>query len=141
MTVRLTENEVNMTAVHQRGFTIIELMIVVALVAIVAGIAIPAYTEHVMRSRRSDAQIALMEMANLQEKWRADNLTYTANVSDLPYAVTSQNGLYQLSIPVATTQNYTLQASALGPQTDDTGCTTLQLTALGVRTPTNCWTR
>lgn len=124
--------------------TLIELMIVVAIVAILAAIAYPSYQDHTERARRTDAKIALTEMANLQEKFRSINLAYTTSITALNYSNVSPEGYYDLSIPTAATI-FVLQAVAIdpGPQADDTGCTTLTLNSLGVQTPANpdCWGR
>ena len=67
------------------GFTLIELMIVVAIVGILAAIAYPNYIDSVRKSRRSLAKAALMEAAQKQEAFYARNATYTANLADLGY--------------------------------------------------------
>ncbi len=60
----------------QSGFTLIELMIVVAILAIIAAVAIPAYSDYATRARRADAKNALLAIEILQEKWRANNVSY-----------------------------------------------------------------
>ena len=62
--------------ISEKGFTLIELMIVVAVVAVLAAIAYPSYQEYVMRSRRLEGQSLLNEAAARQERWRAQNGTY-----------------------------------------------------------------
>lgn len=96
------------------GFTLIELMIVVAIVAILAAIALPIYNEQVRKGRRSDAMSAAGQIQMDMERWRADNPTYadpagkpTSNFYD--YTVTvAANGL-----------TYTLTAAPKGPQSGD----------------------
>lgn len=64
------------------GFTLVELMIVIVIVSIMAAIAYPSYQDSVRKSRRSEAKIALMEIANLQERFFAENNTYTDDLVD-----------------------------------------------------------
>lgn len=136
------------------GFTLIELMIVVVVIGIIAAIAWPNYTAHVRKSRRSDAQIALTQLANAQEKFYLNCNSYTTYVtvatstvntctlanSGLGYASNnSPQGYYTLSIPVGNTTSYTITATATGAQAADSACPSLSLTSTGVKTPTTCW--
>lgn len=123
------------------GFTLIELLIVVVIAAVIASIAIPTYHDIVVRSRRSDATIALTEMANLQEKFYSANLVYATIVGALPYPTASQDGYYALSIPVASTvPAFTLRATAVGSQADDDpSCAIITLTSTGLKSPSDCW--
>ena len=104
----------------QSGFTLIELMIVVALVAVLAAIAYPTYVDYTKRARRIEAQEALMEMANLQEKFYATNLAYTTVFTDLPYPTETENGVYDLEITTATTLPFfEMRAVPKGSQAGD----------------------
>jgi len=87
----------------EKGFTLIELMITVAIVGILAAIAYPSYTEYVLRSRRVEAQNLLNDAAARQERWKAQNGSYTDTVSklNLPNGAASQNGYYTLTLSVA----------------------------------------
>lgn len=87
----------------ERGFTLIELMITVAIVGILAAIAYPSYTEYVLRSRRVEAQNLLNDAAARQERWRAQNGGYTDTVSklNLPNGALSQNSYYTLTVSMA----------------------------------------
>ncbi len=131
----------------ERGFTLIELMITVAVVGILAAIAYPSYQEYILRSRRVEAQSLLGEAAARQERWRAQNGSYTTTVSNLklPYANQSEHGYYTLSISqVAGDGGYTLKATRAASQTADTRCGDFTLDALGVKgvsagTVDNCW--
>lgn len=143
-----------MTPIHaapQRGFTLIELLIVVAVIAILTAIAVPMYRDFVVRSNRSDAIIALTELANLQEKHYSNEMAYTTTISDLNYPNTSPEGLYSLEITTNATVDYTLTARPVGQQLqDDDTCGEFTLNSFGQRsaedsdgndTSQQCWNR
>ena len=71
----------------QAGFTLIELMIVIVIVSVLAGIALPAYQDSMIKARRSDAYAALLDMASRQEQHLLDRSTYTLVVENLGYPV------------------------------------------------------
>jgi type IV pilus assembly protein PilE len=131
-----------------RGFTLVELMIVVAIVAILAAIAYPSYTRYVTKTRRVAAQACLSQYASYMERWYTTNLSYagvtTSNWPALDCASNAQTGnnyTYSLS-SAATASSYTLQAAPIGGQlAGDTQCGTLTLNNQGVRTPSTagCW--
>lgn len=122
-----------------RGFTLIEVMIVVAIIGILAAIAYPSYRDQVRRSNRSDAYSALTAMANAQEKFYLANNTYADTLAKLGFGATSNEGYYQLIIPNADATTFTVRATPTGGQADDTDCTQLDLTAAGQKTPAACW--
>ena len=121
-----------------KGFTLIELMIVVAIIAIIASIAYPSYQESVRKSRRSDAFSSLARMADLQERFYLQNRSYTNNMAVLGGA-TSPEGFYNLSVSAADANTYTLQADAIGAQVSDANCLTITLSSAGIKTPAACW--
>lgn len=136
----------------ERGFTLIEVMIVVAIVAILATIALPSYQDSVRKSRRADSVLALQRIQIEQEKFRAECPNYASNVAGtrtcndrgLALATSSSDGYYTLALTGVTATGYTASATATGSQTADTGCPTLTLTVNGLtfnRTPPECWTR
>jgi type IV pilus assembly protein PilE len=131
------------------GFTLIELMIVVAIVAILAMVAYPAFMEQVRKSRRADAVSAISQIQQAQERWRANNTTYTTSLTNLNVS-NPASGYYTLSIPSATATGYSVTATAAGAQSSDSKCTafTLQMNAgvitygsTGSGTWQRCWNR
>jgi type IV pilus assembly protein PilE len=121
-----------------RGFTLIEVMIVVAVVAVLASIALPSYQEHVRKSRRVDAQAAMLELAQAMERAYTINNAYP---DTLPAGVADRvANFYTLTLSAQTAQTYTLQAVPTAKQSADS-CSTLTLTHTGARTPgtAGCW--
>jgi len=108
----------------QNGFTLIEMMIVVAIIGILAAIAIPNYQDYVRKSRRTDATIAISKIQQAQEKWRANNSSYTATLSDLGITNTTEGGYYTLSLSGASATGYTVLATAVNgkSQQSDSNC-------------------
>lgn len=135
-----------------RGFTLIELLIVVAVIAILSSIAVPTYRDYVIRANRSDAIIALTELANLQEKHYSNELAYTSTIGELSYPSVSPEGFYDLQITTGATVEYTLTAApAAGEsQVNDDDCQQFTLNSFGQRsaqdsggndTSQQCWNR
>lgn len=138
-----------------RGFSLIELMIVVALVAILASLAVSSYRRYVMRANRTEARIALLSIQAAQEKFFLQNNGYATSMATVLAAPPAGLGIglsaggltpsgnYTISFSAATANTYTLQAVATGPQTSDTAaCLTFTIDEQGTRTPadsTGCW--
>ena len=127
-----------------RGFTLMELMIVVAIVALLSAIAYPAYQDQVRKSNRSDAKAALSDVAQKLERcyttFGVYNSASCGMVGSLGGTVTSPEGYYTIAVSNHTATTYTLTATpAKPPQTGDTTCPTLTLNELNERGPTGCW--
>jgi len=117
---------------QQRGFTLIELMIALVVLAIVTAIAYPSYTNQVIKSRRADGIAALNRKAMQMESCRSDNATYVGCPAIAPS--TSEDGYYNIATPVSVTSTtYAFTATATGAQASDTKCRTLTLNSQGTR--------
>jgi type IV pilus assembly protein PilE len=140
------------------GFTLVELIVAMVIAAILAAVAIPAYSNYVRKARRTDAKTALLDMASLEERYFSVNNQYSSTATDIGYAawpvvVGSGSGDYSIAIsnvnppalgPPATPATFTLTATATGDQTKDTLCTTFTLTQAGQQTSSDttnnsCW--
>lgn len=132
---------------QSKGFTLVELMIVVAIVAILTAIAYPSYTHYIIKTRRSAAKACLSEYANYMERYYTTNLTYVGATDQAPDCETAaQTGTYYSygnpTVPDAS--HYTITAAPTASQ-NDTECGTLSLNQAGTRSATGtlgaagCW--
>ena len=137
-----------------KGFTLVELMVVIMVVAILAAIAIPGYTSQIRKSRRTEARNALLDAAAREERFYATNNFYTIAASDLgygagPWPVNVGSNYYSLNATCTGGKtpctDYTLTATAINSQAKDAACTALTLTSVGtqsstgVATAATCW--
>lgn len=138
-----------------RGFTLIEVMITVAIIGILAAIAYPSYIEQVRKSRRADAKAALVTAAQTMERFYTENNSYAAATAgdavgstitdhaptDRPHA----DRTYDIALnPAPTATGFTITATRTGSQAGDTICGDYALTNTGVKSVTvgsvaNCW--
>ncbi|HSG61501.1 MAG TPA: type IV pilin protein [Pseudomonadales bacterium] len=131
---------------NQIGMTLLELMIVVAIIGILAGIAYPSYQNSVLKSRRAEAHTDLFALQLAMEKARGNCATYasgfgTGGCTSSQVNYTANSSYYTLSISGASGSDYTLTATATGAQASDTDCATITLTRDGTQggTTANCW--
>jgi type IV pilus assembly protein PilE len=155
--------EIQESIMSQRGFTLIELMVAVAIVAILAMIAYPSYLEHLAKGRRADAQTVLMQGAQYLERIYTERGSYkkassgaaATSLADVGFPneltgspVGATNSYYTISISNWTDSAFTLTATRTGIQSNDK-CGDLTLTNSGVKditnasgaTATECWRR
>lgn len=123
-----------------KGFSLIELMIAVAIVGILAAIAVPSYQKYVLESRRTDAIAALTGAAAEQERFFTFDNRYSNDINQLG-GDKSPEGYYTLSVISTSDTSYTLTAvPATGStQVSDTTCQSITLDHLGTRLPAECW--
>ncbi|MGL4602183.1 MAG: type IV pilin protein [Plesiomonas sp.] len=121
----------------RKGFTLIETMIVIAIIAIIAAIAIPSYQSHIIKSRRTEVLTQLLQGQLAQERLWLMNKTYSTNLADIGL---TNSTYYTFTTPISATANtYTLEATAIGSQTKDTKCTTLTINYKGEKKDPACW--
>jgi type IV pilus assembly protein PilE len=134
---------------RNRGWTLVELMITIMVLAVLMAIAYPAYNGQITKARRADGKAMLYSAAQRQQQFYTSNNAFTSTVGSggLQMDTTSQEGFYTLSIATTGTPatTYTLTANPVAPQTADTDCARLTLTHLGQKgisgtsTVAKCW--
>ena len=133
------------------GFTLIELLVTIIIIGILSSAAYPSYLSYVQKTRRTEAQSKLVELANRQEMYYLDHHVYTEDLTDLgmggdPFI--TENGYYSItsssSSAGSTAIGFILTAEVSDAQTADTDCATISITHDHEKTATNangtnCW--
>ncbi len=119
---------------RRRGFTLIEMVIVVAVIALLAVVALPSYQSSVRKAHRTEAKAAVSTAAQMMERWLTEKGTYaTATLGSAGvYPDHSENGYYAITLSDLGAATFTLNAVPQGDQARD-GCGTFTLTQSGVR--------
>ncbi len=144
----------NRSLLKQLGFSLIELLIVIAVIAIVTAVAIPTYQSYILRAHRADGIQAVSTIALNEEEYMLNNGAYTNTLSNVwDNGTTSQEGFYTLTLVMldtggsvttntANATGFQITATATGTQTADSACTPLVLmsnNASITKTPSGCW--
>lgn len=137
---------------RMQGFTLIEALVVVALIGIISGIAWHYYEKESLRNHRTEAISALTRIANGLEDYHSDTMTYVNYDITAPYSqsyakITSGLTSYQISFSNVSAATYTVTATAIGSQAKDSDCLTLSLNQQGLKSFTGdanssvarCW--
>ena len=114
------------------GFTLIEALIAVGIAGVLSSIAYPRLEGPVLRARRTDALVTLMQAQLAQERYRADHRSY-GSLAETGMPATSASGYYAVAVVSTSEDGYDLLASASARQARDTHCRFLRLSSVGAR--------
>lgn len=129
-----------MNSKRERGFSLVELMVVVAVIAILAAIAYPSYQDYVIKANRTAAQAFMMDIANKEQQYLLDTRSYSSSLTDLALSTpTEVSKYYTITIDPVTATTFTITATPItGTKQASDGALTLD--HLGTKSPTDKWT-
>lgn len=144
---RLCARSAHRVAAHC-GWSLIELLVVVAVLAILTLSAVPAYRAAMLRAQRTEATAALLALAAAQERFHLQHHIYASEIDSPPpdglgLQTVTAGGRYAITITAADAATFAATAAAQGQQARDAHCAEFRIDAMGSRTATNddCWTR
>lgn len=125
---------------HGFGFSLTELMVVVAAIGILAGIAYPSYQNYTRETRRAQAQAALTDAAAQQEQFFLNFKTYAGAMTSMNMPTTTTGGHYNLTVSSFSVTGFVLKATPVGAQASDT-CGEMKLNQAGTKAAAvaGCW--
>ncbi|MCP4987505.1 MAG: prepilin-type N-terminal cleavage/methylation domain-containing protein [Colwellia sp.] len=127
----------------QIGFTLIEVMMTLAIIGVLAAMAYPSYVDFVTSSNRTEGQRELLRFANLQEQYFVDYRTYGADLKKLGKSseeISTEHDHYTIKVQAANATTFELRAIAKGSQsTNDAACSPLTINQVGAKGPNGCW--
>ena len=154
----MSTQNVSATSARHAGFSLIELMVAVLVIALLASIAVPTYTAQTRKSRRTEARSAILDLAGREERVLSVNNSYSAVPTDVGYTgstwptagISVGSGYYTVMVTVpdanqaGVANSFLITATAVNSQANDGACATLSVNQLGQQTATgtdstNCW--
>lgn len=118
------------------GFTLVELVVVIGILAILIGIAVPVYSTYRMRANRTEGKAALLEAVQSAERFFVRNNTFEGAFDPAEW---STEHYYTMSYVADSATEFEITATAKGAQAGDTDCAVMTINHQGVKTPTACW--
>ena len=141
-----------------KGFSLIELLVVLAIVAILTVVGVPSYSDHVRAQKRNVSKVHLLDIVSRQNQYLADNRQYASNLTFLGFsnetygitkngkhtAADSSEAIYVISLANTSNYTYSVVATPVNQQSQDNGCGTLSITSGGLHSASgdnaySCW--